>query len=259
MTLHATAQPLRGTDDPRWKQLAPAHQSVLAPLAKDWETLTADHRSKWLEVARRYAILNPEQQRRAREKMQEWARMSPEQRRVARLNFQEVRTLAPSTDRQAQWEAYQSLPQEQRQQLAERRPGPVRAAPSASPASSPSTALRTAPLTTVAPKSNVVASPAKSASPSALPGNGAVVRAGTGATTNLLNDKSTGKPSHQQGGLPKIAASPGMVDSATLLPKRGPQAAGALPVRGTPMAAPQVAPLPELAASRSETTTAAGS
>jgi len=32
-------------------------------------------------------------------------------------------------------------------------------------------------------------------------------------------------PSHQQTGLPKIAATPEFVDKSTLLPRRGPQAA----------------------------------
>jgi hypothetical protein len=32
-------------------------------------------------------------------------------------------------------------------------------------------------------------------------------------------------PAHHQTGMPKIAATPGFVDPATLLPKRGPQGA----------------------------------
>ena len=51
-----------------------------------------------------------------------------------------------------------------------------------------------------------------------------VVQAASGATTSLMN-KRPAPPTHQQPGLPKIAASPGFVDRATLLPQRGPQGA----------------------------------
>jgi hypothetical protein len=34
-------------------------------------------------------------------------------------------------------------------------------------------------------------------------------------------------PRHQQAGMPKIAATPGFVNDATLLPQRGPQGAAA--------------------------------
>ena len=51
-----------------------------------------------------------------------------------------------------------------------------------------------------------------------------VVQAQPGATTTLIS-KRPRRPSHQQPGLPKIAATPGFVDKSTLLPQRGPQGA----------------------------------
>jgi hypothetical protein len=72
--------------------------------------------------------------------------------------------------------------------------------------------------------------------PNAAPGsvsNRTVVRpgmvnAGTGATTNLVNQRPT--PSfHQQTGLPKIAATQGFVDPVTMLPKKGAQSAAMAP------------------------------
>ena len=45
-----------------------------------------------------------------------------------------------------------------------------------------------------------------------------------GATTTLITKRPT-PPSHQQTGLPKIAATPEFVNKATLLPQRGPQGA----------------------------------
>jgi len=54
-----------------------------------------------------------------------------------------------------------------------------------------------------------------------------VVQRGAGATTNLVSRPAT-PPLHQQAGLPKVAASPGFVDSATLLPRRGAQGAATL-------------------------------
>jgi hypothetical protein len=71
-------------------------------------------------------------------------------------------------------------------------------------------------------KSNIVPNPAFAAQPKQIAPT--VVQAGPGATTTLISKRPT-PPSHQQTGLPKIAATPEFVDKATLLPQRGPQAA----------------------------------
>jgi hypothetical protein len=75
-------------------------------------------------------------------------------------------------------------------------------------------------------KSNLVPNPAFAAPP--RPVAPTVVQARPGATTSLMSQRPA-PPSHQQTGLPKIAASPGFVDKTTLLPQRGPQAAATRP------------------------------
>jgi hypothetical protein len=71
-------------------------------------------------------------------------------------------------------------------------------------------------------KSNIVPNPAFS-SP-ARPVAPTVLQAAPGATTTLIS-KRPAPPPHQQTGLPKITAGPDFVDTATLLPQRGPQGA----------------------------------
>ena len=55
-----------------------------------------------------------------------------------------------------------------------------------------------------------------------------VVQAKPGATTTTMSTRAA-PPPHHQAGLPKIAATPGFVDPATLLPQRGPQGAAVRP------------------------------
>jgi hypothetical protein len=143
--------------------------------------------------------------------MSEWSRLPPAERARARLNFQEARQLSPE-ERQQQWEAYRSLPAAQRRDLAERAQAPVRGAPNSE-------------LPAAGAKSNVVRA---AAAPVPHPVSPTVVQRGAGATTSLVT-KPTKPPLHQQAGLPKVAATPEFVDSATLLPQRGAQGAAARP------------------------------
>ena len=137
--------------------------------------------------------------------MGEWASMSPAERGRARQNFQELRNL-PHDDRQALWEAYRALPEEEKQQLAQRaKPAPKPADPASAPVGKRTVAVNPTPVV------------AKPVSPT-------VVQAKPGATTTLVT-KSPTPPAHHQPGLPKIAATPGFVNPTTLLPSRGPQGA----------------------------------
>jgi hypothetical protein len=121
------------------------------------------------------------------------------------LQFQEARQLTPE-ERQARWKAYQALPPEQKEELARRaKPTPPKAQTEAAPR-----------------KSNIVPNPVYGAPAKAVAPT--VVQGAPGATTTLVT-KPGQPPRHQQTGMPKIAATPGFVDSATLLPKRGPQGA----------------------------------
>ncbi len=184
-----------------WQALTPQQREALAPLQGDWGRFDAQRRSKWLAFAQRYEAMAPEYRHRLHARMAEWAQMSPAEHDRARLQFQQTRQL-PASERQLQWQAYQSLSDEQRRALARRRAPPAR--------SGDSPPLRTTPQAIVAPT---------------------IVQARPGATTTPLSVPAT-PPPHHQAGLPKIVAVPGFVDPDTLLPQRGPQgAAGDAAVR----------------------------
>lgn len=204
------AAPARAEQGPRWQDLSAAQRSALGPLERDWSGIDAQRKQKWLEIAARYPSLPPAEQQRISERMTEWAKLSPQERGQARQNFQEARQLTPQ-ERQSRWEAYRSLPEEERRQLATAKPPAARPAAGSSP---------------IQVKSNIVPNPADAPPP--RPVAPTVVKAAPGATTSLI-DKRPEPPKHQQPGLPKIAASPGLVDKATLLPQRGPQAAAVRP------------------------------
>ena len=189
----------------RWQELKPAQQTLLKPLEREWPGIGAQHKQKWIEMSGRFPTMSPPEQARVQERMAEWARLTPQQRSQARLHFQEAKQL-PATDRKARWDAYQALSPEQKQQLAARagadKPGARESQPQA--------------------KSNIVPNPALTAQPKVIAP--VVVQARPGVTTSPITKRPT-PPAHQQTGLPKIAATPGFVDKATLLPQRGPQGA----------------------------------
>lgn len=196
-----------------WARLNPQQRGVLAPLERDWASVTPAQQQKWLEIANRYGALPPDEKSRVQQRMAEWSKLSAQDRARARLNFQEARQIGRE-ERQQQWDAYRALPAEQRRELADRsRPAEI----------APKRATRAAVDDAAGIKSNVVRAPA---TPPARPVGPTVVQRGSGATTNLVS-KPTAPPLHQQAGLPKVAATPGFVDSATLLPQRGAQGAAA--------------------------------
>ncbi|MEQ1683513.1 MAG: DUF3106 domain-containing protein [Burkholderiaceae bacterium] len=208
----------------RWQELKPAQQTVLRPLERDWSGIDLPRKQKWLELATRFPRMSADEQSRVQARMAAWAKMTPQERGQARLNYQDAKQV-PAQDRQARWESYQALSPEQKRQLAARAARPAAPASSSAfaeaarkPASPPAPVVRDAPQA----KSNLVPNPAfavprKQVEPT-------VTRAGPGATTTLMSKRPV-PPSHQQTGLPKIAATPEFVNKATLQPKRGPQAA----------------------------------
>ena len=205
---------------PSWNSLSPGQRQVLAPLSQDWDSLDLERKQKWIEISQRFPSMTPERQQRVQQRMVEWARMSPKQRSDARNNFQRSKQL-PAEERQAQWEAYQALPPEQRQALAERSRPNDRAEERAR-----RKALRDASVDAQERKSNIVSGsqaplPPRPVAPMVIQGN-------PGATTSLIN-RPPSPPVHQQAGLPKIGAGNGMVDRNTLLPRVGPQGAAMRP------------------------------
>ena len=203
----STAEPAGG---PAWTALSPQQQQALAPLQRDWASIDATRKEKWLQVSARFPSMPPDERARVQQRMADWARLTPAERMRARMQFQEARQL-PAEERQARWQAYQALPEEERKTLARR----------GVPAASPSPAAATSDPRLDGAKRNMVQSPAAAPKRAVAP---TVVQAKPGATTTSMATR-VAPPAHNQAGLPKIAATPGFVDPATLLPRRGPQGA----------------------------------
>ncbi len=197
-----------------WAKLTSQQRQILSPLERDWASLDASRKSKWLEVATRFPTLPVADQQRVQQRMAEWARMTPAERGRARLSFQESKQFS-NEQKQARWEAYQALPDDQRRALANR---------SLPPDNLPraSSAITRAP-TAVPPRSSATSRSSASA-PAAKPVAPTLVQAEPGATTTLMTVTAE-PPAHHRPGQPKIAAQPGQVNSSTLLPQSGPQAA----------------------------------
>ncbi len=207
----------------RWSELMPAQQAALKPLEREWSGVDVRSKRKWLELSARFPKLSPAEQTRVQERMSDWTRLTPKERGEARMHFQEAKQV-PAEDRQARWKAYEALSPEQKRQLAARAapandPARKGSAPGARSDGNPDKGTRDA-----APqaKSNIVPNPAFASTPRSV--TPTVVQARPGATTTLITKRPT-PPRHQQTGMPKIAATPGFVNKATLLPQRGPQGA----------------------------------
>lgn len=104
-----------------WKDLPPAQQQALEPLAGEWDTMEPIRKQKWLGIGKRYASMKPDEQARMQERMREWVRMTPEERRQVRQNFSRAQKLDPS-QKSTQWESYQQLSDEQKKELAAKAP-----------------------------------------------------------------------------------------------------------------------------------------
>jgi Protein of unknown function (DUF3106) len=232
------APPQGGTPVPaaeqgaRWQELNASQRASLRPLEQSWPGIDANQKQKWLEIATRFPTLQPEEKSRIQARMTEWAQLSAAQRRDARVNYQQARQVAPR-DRRSQWEAYQSLPPEEKSKLA------ARAAPrDAASLRDEQTRLDDRMSLSAQPaKTNIVPNPAFAAAP--RPVAPTVQQAQPGATTTLISRRPV-PPAHQQTGLPKIGGGSNFVDKATLLPQRGPQ--GAATTRAPGASAPEAKP-----------------
>jgi hypothetical protein len=100
-----------------WKDLTPAQQQALKPLAEHWASLGVERRRKWLEISKNYPSWSPAEQAKLHGRMREWVLLSQDQRNQARLNFAETKALSPK-EKAAEWEAYQSLSPEEKKKLA---------------------------------------------------------------------------------------------------------------------------------------------
>ncbi len=112
------AKPTRSqTGSMHWKDLSLQRQQALKPLQADWDSLDETRQKKWLVIADSFPSLDPAQQARAQSKMQEWVRLNPEQRRIARDSYLRAKSLN-TTEKNAKWERYQQLSEEEKNKLA---------------------------------------------------------------------------------------------------------------------------------------------
>lgn len=213
-TAKPPATAVASVEGPGWASLSAQQRGVLAPLERDWHSIDAPRKAKWLEVASKFPSMPADERQRVQERMADWARLTPAERGRARLTFQESKQLTRE-QKQERWEAYQALPNAERQALAER------AKPVAEPRKP---AVPVAPFDASAPKKAAEQVRAGASAPLVKPVAPTIVQAKPGATTTLMTRPAL-PPAHQQPGQPKIAAKPEQVNRQTLLPQLGPQAA----------------------------------
>ena len=119
---------------PRWAELSRHQREVLKPLEERWPMIGAGQKRRWIALADSFDKLSEKEQEKLRGRMESWSSLSAAQRNQARLNFAITNKLA--TDKQAQWEAYQALSEEEKSLLAARAaPKVVTAAPAIKPVS----------------------------------------------------------------------------------------------------------------------------
>ncbi len=182
---------------------------ALAPLERDWSTIDGVRQKKWLELTARFPSMPEAERQRIQQRMAQWASLTPAKRNQVRLQFLEAQQL-PAEQRQARWQEYQALSAAEKQALARQ---PAAGATGKAPPASPEVQGNG--------KENTVQAPSPASTRAATSTS---LQAKPGATTRPLTNPAA-PPPHHQTGLPKIVATEGFVDPATLLPKRGPQGA----------------------------------
>ena len=233
----ATRSAARSEDGVRWQALTATQREALAPLESEWPRIEAARKQKWLVLADRFKGMPPEERARINARMAEWARLTPAERGQARLRFQETKDLPPS-DRKERWQAYQALPADAKEKLAARAASASASGAKTLDARRADAAGRPgASAASTQAKSNTVPNPALAQPSRAVAPT--LVQAAPGATTTSITRRPM-PPTHQQSGMPKIATTPEFVSRATLLPRRGPQAAG---IASAPFQRPSVVPV----------------
>ena len=135
---------------PRWTELSATQRKVLDQLEEQWALMGAVQKRRWMVLADGYDKLSEREQEKLHSRMADWSSLSVQQRNQARLNFALTNKLA--TDKQAQWEAYQALREEEKSLFAARAaPKVITAAPAIKPA--PPKRLTRIPAATATPNS----------------------------------------------------------------------------------------------------------
>ena len=107
----------KAVERPVWSELSQSQQEALQPLASEWDTFEHLRKQKYLNMAKLYSSMTADEQQRMHEKMRDWIKMTPAQREVVRENYTRSKKIE-SSNKSAQWEQYQQLPEEQKQKLA---------------------------------------------------------------------------------------------------------------------------------------------
>jgi len=108
----------------KWKELTAAQQVALEPLAPHWTSLSEAQRKKWLAISKNFDTLPDYEKSTLHSRMAEWATLKPQQRIQARLNYGETNRITP-VEKKAQWEAYQSLPEEEKRKFGAAQQSPL--------------------------------------------------------------------------------------------------------------------------------------
>lgn len=189
---------------PRWAELTAAQRHVLEPLEQRWPMIGALQKRRWIALAEGYDKLSEKEQEKLRNRMLTWSSLSAQQRSQARLNFALTNKLA--TDKQAQWEAYQALSDEEKRLLAARAaPKVITAAPAIKP---------------VAPKK--------------------LARIPAAATSNTVANPPKIPPSTIHHPPPPVPATPAMVETHPVRPSAVVETAPIDTPSATPMALPPI-------------------
>lgn len=199
-----------------WSGLTPKQQALLAPLERDWPDISESQRSKWLSATPTLATMSGEEIKRVHDRIRDWTRLSGDERVNARIGFQ-VAKQVDTERRRARWEAYQALPPEERQALAEKALA-RRQAQAAAPARAAKTLAQ--------PKSSAAPLPPRLVAPTLI--TGSLIQAKPGATTVLITREPDAR---QQAAGRTMLADPTLVDPRTLLPrvKKAPPASAPRP------------------------------
>ncbi len=190
-----------------WAGLTPKQQALLAPLERDWPAISDTQRSKWLSATPTLATMSGEEIKRVHDRIRDWTMLSGSERLNARIGFQVSRQLTPE-QRQARWEAYQALPEEERKALAEKAMA-RRQALAEAPA-------RSAKPLVQRPKADAAPTAPQLVTPTLV--TSTLVQAKPGATTVLIT-RDIARVRQQAAGQVKLPADPSLIDPHTLLPK----------------------------------------
>lgn len=106
---------------PRWAGLSGAQRQALKPLGPAWNSMGEGQRRKWIALSLNFEKMSAAEQQKLHQRMGDWVKLSARERSQARLNFAETERLV-SDDKQAKWEAYQALSEDERRKLAEQAP-----------------------------------------------------------------------------------------------------------------------------------------